>query len=126
MATQTIPLTDADRQRLVNILGMLGSEHQGERDAAGLQAEVFRKKHGLSWVEMVSGKTVYVGREVPMETIVYVDRIVYVERTFGRQTIQRWRRSVALPWSWCDLIAFVGIAFMVVTIAYGVIAGPWH
>jgi hypothetical protein len=124
-------MTDADRQRLVNILGMLGSAHQGERDAAGLQAEAFRNKHGLSWAEMINGKTVYVGgnppwHTVPVEKTVYVDRIVYVDRTFGRQTIQRWRRSVALPWSWCDLIAFGGIAFIVVTIAYGAVLGSWH
>jgi hypothetical protein len=47
-------MTDADRSRLVAILGMLGSEHQGERDSAALQAEAFRKKHGLTWEELLA------------------------------------------------------------------------
>ena len=38
-------MTDADRHRLAAILGMLGSDHAGERAAAGLQAEAFRRKH---------------------------------------------------------------------------------
>jgi hypothetical protein len=46
-------MTDADRQRLAAILGMLGSEHAGERAAAGLQAEAFRRKHGLTWEKML-------------------------------------------------------------------------
>jgi len=32
-------VTPADRQRLARILGMLGSEHAGERASAALQAE---------------------------------------------------------------------------------------
>jgi len=67
-------LTDADRQRLAAILGMLGSEHQGERDNAALQAEAFRRKHGLTWEELIQGKLIVVPR------VVYVDRQVIVER----------------------------------------------
>jgi hypothetical protein len=44
-------MTDRARARLATILGMLGSEHAGERAAAGLQAEAFRKKHGLTWAD---------------------------------------------------------------------------
>jgi hypothetical protein len=33
---------------------MLGSDHAGERAAAGLQAEAFRKKHGLTWEQMLT------------------------------------------------------------------------
>ena len=47
-------MTDADRQRLAAILGMLGSEHAGERAAAGLQAEAFRRKHRLTWPELLA------------------------------------------------------------------------
>jgi hypothetical protein len=67
-------VTPTNRLRLAAILGMLGSEHQGERAAAALQAEAFRRKHGLTWEQIVSGRTVYVDREVPIETAVYVDR----------------------------------------------------
>ena len=47
-------MTPTDRRRLAAILGMLGSEFDGERAAAGLQAEAFRKKHGLTWEQMLS------------------------------------------------------------------------
>jgi len=65
-------MTDADRKRLAAILGMLGSNSVGERDAAALQAEAFRRKHGLTWDELLSGETVtvYVDREVVVETAV--------------------------------------------------------
>lgn len=47
-------ISDADRQRLVRILGMLGSEHQGERDAAARQAEAFRRRLGLTWADLLA------------------------------------------------------------------------
>ena len=51
-------MSDADRQRLAAILGMLGSEHAGERAAAALQAEAFRRHHNLTWDQLVGGKTI--------------------------------------------------------------------
>jgi hypothetical protein len=48
-------MTDAEHQRLAHILGMLGSDSVGERAAAALQAEAFRKRHGMTWAEMMSG-----------------------------------------------------------------------
>lgn len=47
-------MTDQERQRLAAILGMLGSDHAGERAAAALQAEAFRKRHGLTWSELLA------------------------------------------------------------------------
>jgi len=44
-------MTDAERQRLAAILGMLGSNSAGERDNAARLAEQFRRQHGLSWQE---------------------------------------------------------------------------
>ena len=58
-------MTDADRKRLAAILGMLGSSSAGERDAAALQAEAFRRKHGLTWDEVINGKEVYLGGNPP-------------------------------------------------------------
>ena len=54
-------MSSADRAKLARILGMLGSEHAGERASAALQAEAFRKRHGMTWEEMIQGKTVYLG-----------------------------------------------------------------
>jgi hypothetical protein len=67
-------VTDADRQHLAAILGMLGSEHAGERATAVLKAEAFRRKHGMTWEELIQGKHIIIPR------VVYVDREVTVER----------------------------------------------
>jgi hypothetical protein len=69
-------MNDIERQRLVGILGMLGSASAGERDNAARLAEQFRRRHNLTWTEMVEGKTIYVSREVVVEKPIYVDRIV--------------------------------------------------
>jgi len=42
-------LTGADALRLSKLLGMLGSDHAGERDAAGLAAHQLIQKRGLTW-----------------------------------------------------------------------------
>jgi len=47
-------MTGVDRRRLARILGMLGSEHAGERASAALQAEAFRKRHAMTWEEMLA------------------------------------------------------------------------
>ena len=49
-----ITLSAAERHRLARILGMLGSDHQGERDNAARQAEIFRRKHQLTWAELLA------------------------------------------------------------------------
>jgi hypothetical protein len=47
-------LSPADRTRLVKLLGLLGSNHAGERDAAGLAAQRFIKSRGISWDDALS------------------------------------------------------------------------
>lgn len=42
-----------DRTRLANILGMLGSEHSGERAAAGLMASRLLRDRRLTWHDVV-------------------------------------------------------------------------
>ena len=42
-----------ERQRMAAILGMLGSAHAGERDAAARQAEALRRKLGLTWADVL-------------------------------------------------------------------------
>jgi hypothetical protein len=43
----------SDRERLVKLLGMLGSAHDGERAAAGLKAHELIRRHGLTWSDIV-------------------------------------------------------------------------
>ena len=42
-----------DRKRLVKLLGLLGSEHDGEVVAAARLAERLRRSAGVSWSEML-------------------------------------------------------------------------
>ena len=44
-------MTDAERLRLVRILGMLGSNFAGERDNAARFVEAFMARHGLTWAQ---------------------------------------------------------------------------
>lgn len=39
--------------RLIKLLGMLGSAHDGERAAAGLKAHEFLKRRGLCWADVI-------------------------------------------------------------------------
>jgi hypothetical protein len=41
--------------RLVAVLGMMGSEHDGEALAAARMAERMRRAMGLTWAELLSG-----------------------------------------------------------------------
>jgi len=47
-------LASDTRRRLVNVLGMLGSSHAGERDAAGLAAHRIVRGAGLTWDALVT------------------------------------------------------------------------
>jgi hypothetical protein len=52
IAGEAYLLTQPDRIRLVKLLGMLGSDHTGERDAAALAIERLRRERGMSWAEI--------------------------------------------------------------------------
>lgn len=46
-------LSSADRTKLAKLLGLLGSAHAGERDAAGLAAERLVRGAGLTWRQVL-------------------------------------------------------------------------
>ena len=50
-------MTDAERQRLLRILGMLGSSFAGERDNAARHAEAIGRRHGLTWEDLLALKS---------------------------------------------------------------------
>ena len=72
-------MTEPERRRLARILGMLGSEHEGERQNAALQAEAFRKRHGMTWEQMLSltpneaQRPAWAPPEPPPQSDVYAD-----------------------------------------------------
>jgi hypothetical protein len=47
-------LSTAERQRLVALLGMLGSDQPGERDNAARLAEKFRRQYGMTWADLLN------------------------------------------------------------------------
>jgi hypothetical protein len=51
-------LPQSDRTKLAKLLAMLGSDHAGERDAAGLAAHRLIKQRGLTWDEALSPRPV--------------------------------------------------------------------
>lgn len=46
-------IDSGSRDRLVKFLGMLGSDHAGERDTAALMVEKLRKKVNMSWDQLI-------------------------------------------------------------------------
>ncbi len=52
-------LPAAQRNRLVKLLGMLGSEHAGERDAAGLAASRLLQQHRVTWRDLLTPAPVH-------------------------------------------------------------------
>jgi len=47
-------LSPADLNRLAGVLGLLGSSHQGERDAAALAADRLVRGRGLEWTDILA------------------------------------------------------------------------
>jgi hypothetical protein len=43
-----------DRRKLVGVLGLLGSEHDGEIAAAGRAANAMLQKVGISWADVIA------------------------------------------------------------------------
>ena len=51
-------LSQSDRSRLAKMLGMLASDHAGERDAAGLAAVRLLKQRGVNWQDALTPQPV--------------------------------------------------------------------
>jgi hypothetical protein len=49
---------DATRERLAKLLGLLGSEHDGERATAGRMASDLVRQHRLTWAELLALRVV--------------------------------------------------------------------
>jgi hypothetical protein len=50
-------LAQPDRAKLAKLLGLLGSDHAGERDAAALAAHRMVRARGLTWPEVIEPVT---------------------------------------------------------------------
>ena len=47
-----------DRQRLIKLLGLLGSAHNGEIAAAGRLADALIRDAGITWADVIAPETV--------------------------------------------------------------------
>jgi len=119
-------MTGVDRRRLARILGMLGSEHAGERASAALQAEAFRKRHAMTWEEMLALPPVEVVAETepvwtpPPEPERTPDWTIPPEWLSPRPGPwkRRWYRTVKGFHTTCEALVLCGVLF-------GCIAGPF-
>ena len=56
-------LTPPDRAKLVGVLGMLGSEHVGERASAALLASRMVRDRGITWADLIDQPETFRRRE---------------------------------------------------------------
>jgi len=68
-----------DLARLERILGLLGSEHDGERASAAKAAAEFMKKHGFSWRDLIEGRALGVRAAAKVRKEIGVDYLEAAE-----------------------------------------------
>jgi hypothetical protein len=79
-------------ERLIKLLGMLGSAHDGERAAAGLKAHEFIRRHGLQWSDVIVVTPPRIGwREKVRACAAYPHLLNEKERAFVLQLATAWR-----------------------------------
>jgi hypothetical protein len=80
-------LNEADVNRLVRLLGMLGSDHIGERATAALKADQFVRDHGLTWADVIGAELQISGNptsELIAEALASRDLLSTIEIRFLR------------------------------------------
>jgi hypothetical protein len=63
-----ISINHEDRERLIKLLGMLGSEHIGERAVAAKKIEQLRTEMGFDWEALIVADVGRHGTTPPVET----------------------------------------------------------
>jgi hypothetical protein len=77
-------------ERLIKLLGMLGSAHDGERAAAGLKAHQLIRRHGLQWSDVVVATPAIGWREKAQACRAHLHLLTAAERGFVR-IMSAWR-----------------------------------
>src|SRR5687768_16256491 len=96
-------LSEQDLKRLEKLLGLLSSDHAGERATAGQMAWKFIKERGLSWPEILRPK-------VPSVSARRSSRSSPAKPTTWREVVARCPRlnddlDVLTDWEWRFLVA---------------------
>jgi hypothetical protein len=61
------PLSPADKDRLIKLLGMMGSDHMGERAVAAAKADELIRSHGMTWADVVLPTTAAAAPKAPKQ-----------------------------------------------------------
>jgi hypothetical protein len=92
MATMPERISPAERIKLARILGMLGSEHDGERASAALAAERLRAKTGQSWSSLLAAESPpRLSHDVPAGDADWRRQIAFCVRHYG--LLNSWQRT---------------------------------
>ncbi|MGB6441611.1 MAG: hypothetical protein WBE89_20320 [Methyloceanibacter sp.] len=65
-------LTKQDADRLAKLLGMLSSDHMGERAAAGAKADQMLRSRGLTWGDIIKARQAELDPATKEERIAFV------------------------------------------------------
>ena len=92
-AAAAIALPAKAREKLAKLLGLLGSDHPGERDAAGLAAHRLLQQHKLTWPDILAT------RQSRREPLYSTWRATCAELTERSGDLRPWERQfvVDLP-----------------------------
>ena len=97
----TCPVLDPrSAARLVKLCGMLGSQHDGERAAAGLKADQLVRDLGLSWSDIIVPSDLAGGQERPPEPRTDWQRMAQYRHRCRAALNERERAFIATMLTW--------------------------
>jgi hypothetical protein len=104
-------ISTVDRLRLAALLGMLGSNHVGERENAAQLVEQFRRQRNLSWADLLARLSGGAGASRPPENEPWP-----AAPAFGDvQSSHRAHRIRDAIWRWSMLAGLIAIGLMSLT-----------
>ena len=101
-----IPLTSSEIRRLIALLGLLGSDHHGERANAGALATRILRTKGLQWADLIcpaiaftppplpEPERPYAWRKQALRCMGDADRLTVWEREFLASILDRGRQRL--------------------------------
>jgi hypothetical protein len=107
-------LPSADAERLARLLGMLGSEHDGEAANAGRLADRLVCERGLTWRDIILGGQEQPRAQNPGSWQAMAGEVLAAagstewERAFAEGLLKKWRGPVLTPKQWDVLTRIYG------------------
>lgn len=103
-----------DRRKLVGVLGMLGSAHDGERASAALKASDMLRRAGVTWAELIAPRSAVSldpdaahgnGWRVLAVAVLEYPGLLDAEETRFLKSILGWRKITPKQADWLHRIA---------------------